>query len=103
MQKLELRPQSFSRDQNERFHLILMTARRLNRIVDSEWSCASDADDVAIHSWLGNQKLKCSIQITSAFRLVRTATSLAVSSHIDGQCVDSSSRQLSRHVIPRST
>src|SRR5882724_2182036 len=78
-----------------------MTARRLNAIVDSKCSCASDADNVAIHSRQGNQELKCSIEITSSFRLVRTATGLAVSAQIDGECVDSSSRQLSRHLIPR--
>jgi hypothetical protein len=40
-----------------------MTARCLHGTVDSKSSCASDADNIAIHPWLRNQQLKRSVEI----------------------------------------
>ena len=49
--------------QDQRFHLGRMAAHRFDGIFNAEYSCPSDAYDIALHSWLRTQKLKCSVKI----------------------------------------
>ena len=52
-----------TRKQDQRFHLGGMAARGFDGIFNADYPCSSDAYDIALHSRLRTQKLKCSVKI----------------------------------------
>jgi hypothetical protein len=72
-----------------------MTARRLDRNVDSKCSCASDSDDIAIDSGLRRQKFKR--RILGGPPLLY----LSVSAQINCKRIDSNGGQLLSYIVPR--
>src|SRR5438094_355075 len=85
-----------------------MSPRSFDGIFNSDYACASDADDIAPYSRLREQVLKRRVKVErplllSCLTAAFLPTSFAVPANIDGQRVDSRRRELPGDHIPLLT
>src|SRR5205807_6436440 len=85
-----------------------MSARSFDGIFNADYACASDADDIALHSRLRDQVLKRRVKVErpllfSCLTVAFLPAGFAVPANIDGQCVDSPRRELAGDHIPLLT
>src|SRR5207245_9915432 len=104
-QELETFAKGLAGKLDQRLHLGGMAACRFDGIFNADYACASDAYYIALYSRLRDQVLKRCVKVErplllSCLTVAFLPTGFAVPANIEGQRVDSRSRELPGQVGP---